>query len=153
MGDKIVVMNDACIEQIGSPIEVYEQPITPFVADFIGTANFIKNASGSVAAIRPENIVMSEIESEDSIRAVVEAVEFRGSLSRVYLQLEKNSEIQLERNLLVVDLPINQARSVVMQKGKKMFVTFFQDRLITYDQSERSEGEYSMPASSRISFF
>ncbi|MBM7716585.1 iron(III) transport system ATP-binding protein [Bacillus thermophilus] len=153
MGDKIVVMNDACIEQIGSPIEVYEQPITPFVADFIGTANFIKNALGSVVAIRPENIVMSEIESEDSIRAVVEAVEFRGSLSRVYLQLEKNSDIQLERNLLVVDLPINQARNVVMQKGKEMFVTFFQDRLITYDQSGRSEGGYSMPASSGISFF
>lgn len=37
--DQIVVMNKGDIEQIGSPREVYENPTTPFVFDFLGQAN------------------------------------------------------------------------------------------------------------------
>ena len=39
VADQIVVMNKGNIEQIGSPREVYEQPATPFVFDFLGQAN------------------------------------------------------------------------------------------------------------------
>lgn len=42
MADKIIVMNNACVRQQGTPIEVYEQPNCPFVADFIGSINFFK---------------------------------------------------------------------------------------------------------------
>lgn len=41
LSDKIVVMNQGIIEQIGSPIEVYRFPNSRFVADFIGRANFV----------------------------------------------------------------------------------------------------------------
>ena len=40
MPDKVVVMNKGEIVQIGTPREVYNHPLTPFVADFIGNANF-----------------------------------------------------------------------------------------------------------------
>ena len=40
MADRIVVMNQGIIEQIGSPLDVYREPSTAFVADFIGTMNF-----------------------------------------------------------------------------------------------------------------
>ena len=41
MADRIVVMNHGVIEQVGSPTEIYRQPASVFVADFIGTMNFI----------------------------------------------------------------------------------------------------------------
>jgi spermidine/putrescine transport system ATP-binding protein len=41
MSDRIAVMQDGLIEQIGSPREIYERPATRFVAEFIGAMNFI----------------------------------------------------------------------------------------------------------------
>jgi iron(III) transport system ATP-binding protein len=41
LSDRIVVMNEGVIEQIGTPTDVYRYPRTPFVADFIGRANFV----------------------------------------------------------------------------------------------------------------
>ena len=41
MSDHIMVMNRGRIEQVGTPMELYEDPATPFVADFIGQANLI----------------------------------------------------------------------------------------------------------------
>ena len=51
MGDKIVVMNNAVVEQFGTPREIYDKPATMFVADFIGSPsmNFL-DFSGAVAA-------------------------------------------------------------------------------------------------------
>ncbi|GFZ78857.1 spermidine/putrescine import ATP-binding protein PotA [Paenibacillus marchantiophytorum] len=42
MSDQIIVMNKGRIEQIGSPQDIYQRPQTKFVADFIGTANFVE---------------------------------------------------------------------------------------------------------------
>lgn len=42
LSDRIVVMNDGKIEQIGTPKEIYRYPNTRFVADFIGRANFVE---------------------------------------------------------------------------------------------------------------
>jgi iron(III) transport system ATP-binding protein len=42
MSDRIVVMNQGAIEQIGTPSAVYERPETPFVADFLGKVNVLK---------------------------------------------------------------------------------------------------------------
>ncbi|CAG2133904.1 Sulfate/thiosulfate import ATP-binding protein CysA [Cupriavidus yeoncheonensis] len=41
MADRIVVMNHGAIEQIGTPLEVYERPASPFVADFVGKVNVL----------------------------------------------------------------------------------------------------------------
>src|SRR6476659_2399640 len=65
LSDRIAVFNDGRIEQVASPVELYEQPATPFVAGFVGTSNLLK---GEVArallgedgtfSIRPEKIVL-----------------------------------------------------------------------------------------------
>jgi len=47
MSDRIAVMNQARVAQVGTPAEVYEDPRTAFVADFIGECNFF---AGTVAA-------------------------------------------------------------------------------------------------------
>ncbi|MGH2374492.1 MAG: ABC transporter ATP-binding protein [bacterium] len=67
MSDRLAVMNNGRIEQVGAPAEVYENPATDFVAGFVGTSNLV---SGDVAraiigtpatfTIRPEKILMRE---------------------------------------------------------------------------------------------
>jgi spermidine/putrescine ABC transporter ATP-binding subunit len=49
MSDRIAVMNHGCIEQLGEPTELYEQPINLFVADFIGESNLLKGPVVNVA--------------------------------------------------------------------------------------------------------
>ncbi len=55
MSDRIVVMNSGKIEQIGLPYEIYEQPKTRFVADFIGQTNILE---GTVTALNGESATM-----------------------------------------------------------------------------------------------
>jgi ABC-type Fe3+/spermidine/putrescine transport system ATPase subunit len=58
MSDRVAVMNAGRIEQLGPPQEIYDTPATPFVADFIGETNFIRQ-NGSVVAVRPEQVEIS----------------------------------------------------------------------------------------------
>lgn len=55
ISDKVVVMNNGKIEQIGTPEEIYYSPINEYVANFIGKSNFILK-DGVKKLIRPENI-------------------------------------------------------------------------------------------------
>jgi spermidine/putrescine transport system ATP-binding protein len=55
MSDRLIVMHDGQIEQLGTPKELYEQPKTRFVAGFIGTSNILK---GTVSSIRDGDAVL-----------------------------------------------------------------------------------------------
>jgi spermidine/putrescine transport system ATP-binding protein len=50
MSDRIAVMNAGRVEQLGTPEELYERPLTRFVADFIGTTNLLAGTVESIAA-------------------------------------------------------------------------------------------------------
>jgi spermidine/putrescine transport system ATP-binding protein len=52
MSDRIAVMNTGRIEQIGTPVEVYEQPATVFVADFLGVSNLMDAAAEGGGIVR-----------------------------------------------------------------------------------------------------
>ena len=68
MADKIVVLNAGRVEQVGSPMELYDHPATPFVAGFIGSPK-MNLYGGEVAArmgcatygIRPEHLTLSDL--------------------------------------------------------------------------------------------
>ena len=101
MSDTVVVMNDGNIQQIGAPVDIYNEPKNAFVADFIGESNIIEgimlcdrkvlicsrefecvdsgfgeNAPVDVV-IRPEDITL--ISSEDAkIKGIVRSVTFKG---------------------------------------------------------------------------
>lgn len=112
MGDKIVVMNDAVVEQFGTPQDIYDKPASRFVADFIGSPsmNFLEfdgqivngqsqttldgyevgipvqleDASGSLAlGVRPEHVRLTD---QGQFRAEVTAVEYLGTTQIVVLQ-------------------------------------------------------------------
>ncbi len=55
MSDRIAVMNDGRVEQVGTPREIYEHPSTDFVADFVGSMNVLE-LDGLRVAVRPERI-------------------------------------------------------------------------------------------------
>jgi iron(III) transport system ATP-binding protein len=63
VSDRIIVMKNAVIAQVGSPRELYEYPASEFVADFIGEANIIDAqvtaVSGDVATVEVGNILLS----------------------------------------------------------------------------------------------
>lgn len=52
LSDRIVIMRDGVVEQVGTPTEIYTRPVNHFVADFIGRANFI---GGRINAKRAEH--------------------------------------------------------------------------------------------------
>jgi iron(III) transport system ATP-binding protein len=62
MSNRVAVMRDGKIEQVGRPREVYEQPASRFVADFIGTSNFIdgtvERREGQVYVVKTEDGVL-----------------------------------------------------------------------------------------------
>ncbi|MFQ6014727.1 MAG: ABC transporter ATP-binding protein [Anaerolineae bacterium] len=47
LSDRVAIMNEGRIEQVGTPEEIYEEPKTQFVADFIGLSNFIEGVVSS----------------------------------------------------------------------------------------------------------
>lgn len=101
MSDKIIIMNQGEIQQIGSPIDIYNEPENAFVADFIGESNifdgimlkdylvefagqtfecvdkgFDKNSPVDVV-IRPEDIRLVS-PSESALKGIVKSVVFKG---------------------------------------------------------------------------
>ncbi|MEM7616443.1 MAG: ATP-binding cassette domain-containing protein, partial [Pseudomonadota bacterium] len=61
LADKIVVLRDGRVEQVGTPMELYNNPANRFVAGFLGSPsmNFLPNGDGSLG-IRPENLRLSD---------------------------------------------------------------------------------------------
>jgi len=71
MADKIVVLNGGAIEQVGTPMALYNNPSTPFVAGFIGSpkmnlfeAEIAAREGCRIYGIRPEHIVLSSTEGK-----------------------------------------------------------------------------------------
>lgn len=103
VADEIIITNHGRIEQVGTPLDIYSKPKTPFVAEFIGTPVVIDNCSvltGFVdvngpkrAIIRPEFL---KIYKQGTMKrygsaaedGVVEAVVFRGSRLDVTLRVK-----------------------------------------------------------------
>ena len=67
LSDRIAVFNEGRIEQLGTPQEIYEQPPSPFVADFVGTSNFFDDrrrkrmlGRDGMHSLRPEKITLHQ---------------------------------------------------------------------------------------------
>jgi iron(III) transport system ATP-binding protein len=59
MADRIVVMNAGVIEQIGTPLEIYQRPATPFVADFVGHMTFFDAVATGPKTVRVGNLELA----------------------------------------------------------------------------------------------
>ena len=81
IADRIIIMKDGKIQQIGNPKDVYEKPVNRFVASFMGECNLFEN-EGGISMCRPDTINLSPEGSEEGI---VTWIEYLGSIQRVKL--------------------------------------------------------------------
>jgi putative spermidine/putrescine transport system ATP-binding protein len=101
MSDRIAVLSDGKIEQVGTPLEVYERPQTDFVAGFIGISNLIER-DGRHMTIRPEKIRLLAEGEEPPPGARVETGRIRdviyvGVLTRYIVDLDAGGELVVAR--------------------------------------------------------
>ncbi len=112
MSDKVVILNRGIIQQVGTPYEIYHNPVNQFVADFIGKVNLISAEKkdgkayldGSyidvdfefqwdkaIIAIRPENII---IDKTGGVEALIQNMYFLGENTDIFLKLDNGEEIR-----------------------------------------------------------
>jgi iron(III) transport system ATP-binding protein len=156
MADRIVVMRGGAIEQVGTPLEIYREPASPFVADFIGVMNFVAatvvgdgrvrlgaielacDADGwapgteVTLAIRPEDIVVQEAspDAPNAVRMRVEALAFLGSFFRADLVAEAAAGA-----LLRADLPVDLVRRLALAEKRPLVCVLPRERLRIYPGS------------------
>jgi putative spermidine/putrescine transport system ATP-binding protein len=77
MSDRVAVMRQGRVEQVGTPAEVFERPATRFAAEFLGASNFFPAEGGGSFLVRPEKLRLCASRSEDGRPAVPVTVEDR----------------------------------------------------------------------------
>jgi len=113
MADRIVIMNDAVVEQIGQPHVVYNKPATRFVANFIGTMNFYGNEE---YGIRPEKIRIVDYSDAYNAEALVQYLEFKGPVTRIH------STITGDNSRICIDLPSEHVENMKIKPENRLFL-------------------------------
>ena len=144
MADRIVVMNHGVIEQVGTPAEIYRNPTTAFVADFVGTMTFLdaevtgpdrlrfgpielscKTVNGFQhgtlvrIGLRPEEVRVRNIDATtpNQIATRVELLDFLGSFCRARLEPEATPGIAI-----LADFSANLMRDLSVAEGQKLTI-------------------------------
>jgi putative spermidine/putrescine transport system ATP-binding protein len=104
MSDRLAVFNQGRIEQLGTPVEVYEQPASDFVAGFIGVSNLLERG-GRHFTIRPEKIhLLADGEKAPDgshvERGRIKKVVYLGMLTRYQIALETGGRLTAVRQNL-----------------------------------------------------
>jgi iron(III) transport system ATP-binding protein len=145
MADRIVVMNQGVIEQVGTPSEIYRKPATAFVADFVGSMTFLDAgiADGNTLRLgslslrfggaahrfaedamvrvgfRPEEIQVRNV-SESTVNRIVARVmglDFLGSFCRAKLKPQSVPEITI-----LADFSANLMRDLGVAEGQDLAI-------------------------------
>jgi putative spermidine/putrescine transport system ATP-binding protein len=143
ISDRVAVMRDGRIEQIGSPFEIYNRPASAYVASFVGTLNVLSarvvdpgagilsvdgqhlRIAGSLAArggtevrlsLRPEALALGPGQAgSNRLRGKVEGIRFLGSIVRL--------TVSTESNRVSVD-SFNDPRLVLPALGQELLLSF-----------------------------
>jgi putative spermidine/putrescine transport system ATP-binding protein len=158
MSDRIVVMNEGRVEQIGTPFEIYNFPRTRFVASFVGTLNILRGrvvdpATGRIAiddqevvagrgltdakagdirsvALRPEAVTLQDQRGDrNKLNGTIEEVSFLGSIVRIRVRF-KESAISLDT--------FNNPGSTPPERGQPATVSFAREDLLALEGAEPS---------------
>jgi putative spermidine/putrescine transport system ATP-binding protein len=127
--DRLAVMRDGRIEQIGAAADVYEQPATRFVAEFVGTSNVISGAaarrilgSDETATVRPEKVRVypagsAPVRPDGDVRVdgVVREVVYAGAATRVVVDVEPDVSLAaLVLNVETGAAPFTRGQTVTL---------------------------------------
>lgn len=164
MADRIVVMNMGIVEQVGTPLEIYNAPASRFVADFVGAMNFFSgtvtnggevhvggvrltlgnvtppNGARVTIAIRPENVRIigadQQADWHQSNRVAVEVahLEFLGSQVRLSLNHQDFAAP------LIAQTSQELVRALQVVPGKRIEVSLPVERLRVFEDAVRETG-------------
>ncbi len=158
MSDRIVVMNEGRVEQIGTPFEIYNYPRSRFVASFVGTLNIMRGrvtdvAAGKVAvddqeivastaiadgqagqirtlALRPEAISLTDTGGDrNRMQGTIDEVSFLGSVVRI--------RVRFKENMISLDT-FNQPSVAPPQRGQPVTVSFAREDLLVLEAAAQS---------------
>lgn len=160
MSDRIAVMRDGRIEQLGPPRDVYERPTTEFVATFLGASNLFAGRVSSVAqgqavvetamgrmtveaqgaasgdcvrlALRPERARLVAKEAQDGIPARIREIVYRGAVTHLFLE-------SAGQEIMVVSQNVNtEAQSA--RAGDDVRVSWDRGSLVMLSSGPRTDG-------------
>ncbi len=150
VADRVVVMNQARIEQVGTPAEVFHHPASEFVISFLGQVNVfhgrVQNSKAVVGDwaievpaypheeerqvavyMRPHELdIRRKANGEASLPARVERINPAGSITKVTLHTSERQEV-------LVDLTLERYAELALQSGDKVFVVPKRARVFTPD--------------------
>ena len=139
MADRVVIMKGGQIKQIGTPREIYRKPENSFVAEFVGTSNFIDcskggdgihlgdkklkidalndtNIASTAVSIRPEKIEVfktgesaPKLEASNIIQAEAEIITFLGAVVQITFLIDKTE--------IFVDITEKQFEELDLKRG------------------------------------
>ena len=144
LADRVVVLRDGLIEQVGSPLELYDRPANQFVAQFIGTPSMNvlplsglphppkvghSLPEGGFVGIRPEYVELGTASAE-GYPATVDVVEALGAETLIYSTMENGLQIVARRNERSslsagdrVSLLMNQQHMHIFDRAGKIHAT------------------------------
>ena len=120
MSDKIVVMNEGKIQQIGTPTDIYNEPVNSFVADFIGESNILNGTmvhdrkvnfighdfecvdegfgenNPVDVVIRPEDVYLGYELEGAQFSGTVKSCVFKGVHYEMYVETDSGNELQIQ---------------------------------------------------------
>ncbi|MBK6865020.1 MAG: putative 2-aminoethylphosphonate ABC transporter ATP-binding protein [Ideonella sp.] len=149
VADRIVVMNEGRIEQVGTPLAVYRDPASPFVADFVGRINALpatleapgrvriglrsfdcahEGASGSPSKVylRPEDVLARPVAPGDAnvFEAEIDKIEFLGAYCLVRVKAD-----DLGEHRLTVYLSLNFLAEQQLEVGGRLPLRLLPERM------------------------
>lgn len=124
VADRIVLIDQGRIEQVGTPIEVSQAPASAFVFDFLGSANrfdLAGDARGPGYA-RPYETEVAFSAGHDTVSVKVSRVHYRGATARIEAVASADSSIGGEHRYFEVELPQTAVGSLDLFEGKSIYV-------------------------------
>ncbi len=156
IADRVVVMEEGVFKQVGTPIEIYKNPQSGFVADFVGISNFFDGTrlNGTVQvkdiqfvvpqakslasdrvilSIRPEKIEivnpqrpLRDLEPSNIVRGKIEVITFLGAVVRILVS-STNGEV-------IVDMVEKDFEQRQLIRGDEVDMYFPPDAFLVYEQ-------------------
>ena len=137
MSDRVAVMANGRIEQIGPPVDLYERPATEFVAGFIGISNLLTR-DGVKFVIRPEKLHMllepdAPVPGMSVEPGVVEQVIYVGQSTRYNIKLDRGEQ------LVAVRQNTDAADEALRYEGRRIRLAWAPEHTYVLDQQQTSD--------------
>ena len=140
LGDRIAVFNGGRIEQVGTPMQVYQRPVNRFVAGFLGSPriNFLPAAvlgeacppGAESAGLRPEHLRLAPADAGAGLLAELELIEHLGDACLAYARLPG-----VEGSIAI---KLDAAAGKDLQRHSPVRLQFDPEHLIAFDAQGRS---------------